>query len=257
MEFIQGPNRENQKVLYLSEFVSLSNDILMLDYNRKKKKKDKGESGDDYVLKSSLKTNTSRSMSKSRSLHGYDLEAINNQIVTKPSKNYMISLVKYRILNILNHLLDGFEPDHYVYFLYRRELNPECFRKTFAYQKYYFDKYYKSVYTKEVFFNHTQDTDKDEPIPCIMEIGFMCFYILKKLQPNIYEDPDERYQSQIMKLIPKKPKPTSDKNPNVLTGTWLFMCDISRSIYRTFKPKTSQVIKEELTRIQNSDSEIK
>ena len=115
-------------------------------------------------MKSSLKTIASKSFRRSKSQNEFDIMTIQNEIVTKPPNNYLISQAKYRILNILNHLLDGFDSNHYVFYLFRRELNPMCFRKTFAYQKYHFNDDYKSEYTNKVFFNHTQDTNLDGPV---------------------------------------------------------------------------------------------
>ena len=48
--------------------------------------------------------------------------------VTLPATNYMISLGKYRVLLLLNHLTDGFEPSDYVFYLYRREIRSRCFQ---------------------------------------------------------------------------------------------------------------------------------
>ena len=47
------------------------------------------------------------------------------------------------------------------------------------------------------------------------------------------------------------------KIPNIIKGAWFFMCDITSSVYRTFKPKTSQVVIGELARIQKDNDEIK
>ena len=85
----------------------------------------------------------------------------------------------------------------------------------------------------------------------------MCFYILKKLQPNISKDPDERYNTQIMKLVPHRPKPTSDADPSFFTGLWLFINDFVGSMYRTFKSRQSHIVIEDVLRIQNNDHEIK
>ena len=172
-EFIQGPNRKNQMVIIMSEFVGLSNDILMLDYKNKSKKGVIMADGTDKVKKSDLKTNSSKSIQKSKSITASTLNHLTEQVVTKPKLNFHISLAKYRILFILNHLLDGFKITDYVFYLYRRELNPDCWRKTFAYQKYYMDKYYKLDYTQDVFFNYVQENDDEQYIPCIIEIGFM------------------------------------------------------------------------------------
>ena len=122
---IQGPNRQNQLIIILSEFVNMSNDILMLDnhYNSKYNSKIQYY---EYISKSALKSGLNMSMSRSKSftVQGFS-QSDYSQIVAKPKNNYLLNLAKYRILNILNYLLDGFEPTDYVFYLYRRELNPE------------------------------------------------------------------------------------------------------------------------------------
>ena len=154
---IQGPNKNNQMTIILSEFVSMSNDILMLDNHYDSKFNSKIEYND-YVLKSALKSgaNMSMNMSRSMSFSNNDVSKIDySQFIAKPKNNYLLNLAKYRILNILNYLLDGFESSDYVFYLYRRELNPQCFRKIYASEKYYFDQFYKSKYQSKVFFNYT------------------------------------------------------------------------------------------------------
>jgi hypothetical protein len=58
--------------------------------------------------------------------------------IQNPSSNYMISMAKYHVLVLLNHLLDSHKATDYIYYLYRRELDPDGFRMNLAYQDYFF-----------------------------------------------------------------------------------------------------------------------
>ena len=122
---IQGPNKNNQMTIILSEFVNMSNDILMLDNHYDSKFNSKIEY-DEYILKSALKSGVNMSMGTSILVANNDANKLDySQVIAKPKNNYLLNLAKYRILNILNYLLDGFESTDYVFYLYRRELNPQ------------------------------------------------------------------------------------------------------------------------------------
>ena len=122
---IQGPNKNNQMTIILSEFVSMSNDILMLD-NHYDSKFNSKIGNDEYILKSALKSGVNMSMGTSILVANNDANKLDySQVIAKPKNNYLLNLAKYRILNILNYLLDGFESTDYVFYLYRRELNPQ------------------------------------------------------------------------------------------------------------------------------------
>ena len=195
LEFIQGPNKTNQTILINNDYVSNvsvqilemkhheSEDIYgeMLDHNRSLSK------GNSTTFKRSRFDNPSLSIGKS------SIKKIGNAEITLPTTNYMISLAKYWMLLILNHLTDGHEPSDYIFYIYRREINPEIFRQNFAYQQYFFNKRYRSQYKKELFFTYHENINRKNRSPMIMEIGFEFYFLLKKMEENIKLDYDERY----------------------------------------------------------------
>ena len=65
---------------------------------------------------------------------------------TQPQHNIMISKLKFRILKVLLHLLEGHEPDDDFYYEYRRKITPETFRLNLAYFYFFFHKYHKQQY---------------------------------------------------------------------------------------------------------------
>jgi hypothetical protein len=116
--------------------------------------------------------------------------------VPRPSTNFMISLAKFRVLLILNHLLDGFEVDDYVYYLYRRSFTPTMFRKNFAYQDYFYNHSFRGEYRTSLFFSYYQNLNKKDMSPYIAEIGFEFYFLLKKMEENFTIDPDETFHKK-------------------------------------------------------------
>ena len=115
---------------------------------------------------------------------------------SKPSSNFKISLAKYHSLMILNALLDGFEITDYVYYILRREIDPITLRTNFAYQYYFFKKFHMAEYRTNLFFRYHENINKDKSSPFVIEIGFLLFFLLKKMERNLIIDQDDRYTEQ-------------------------------------------------------------
>jgi hypothetical protein len=113
------------------------------------------------------------------------LANIDSQVLTGgeeiglPSSNYKISQLKYRISVILNHLLNGYNERDYIYYLYRREIDPKVFRKNFAYQYFFFTELNNAEYRTRHFFQYNLDLNAERLSPYIVEIGFQLFFLLK------------------------------------------------------------------------------
>ena len=55
-----------------------------------------------------------------------------------PENNVMISKLKYRVMKVLIHLLDGRLPDDDIFYEFRRKISPETIRLNLAYFHYFF-----------------------------------------------------------------------------------------------------------------------
>ena len=78
---------------------------------------------------------------------------------TQPETNFMISLVKLKSVTILLQLLVGRTSKSYVYYLYRRIIDPELFRLNLAYVYDFFTCFHSKEYTNDLFFKYTKDLD--------------------------------------------------------------------------------------------------
>jgi len=199
LEFIQGPNETNQNIFIINDFVpNVAELILDMDYKNKDYEKDVSNDPADRfnVSNNSITVKSQRPLQSSISVGKSGFKRVSEQNVARPSTNYMISLSKFRVLSILNHLLDGFEATDYVYYLYRRVLSPAIFRKNFAYQQYFFSKSCGTEYDTNLFFKFYQNFDKKNKSPFVIEIGFECYFLLKKMEDNFKVDFDETYHKK-------------------------------------------------------------
>jgi hypothetical protein len=202
LEFIQGPNRTNQNILIYNDFVSeIAKDILVLKYHDDEKDlddfihKDFGSSSS-FKMQSGTLRKTRQNRQTLSSVKASSEREYESSRASRPTTNYMISLSKYYVLQILNYLSDGFNYDEYVFYLYRRIIWPVTFRKILAYQHYFFTKRYDSQYSTDLFFTYYENINKKDKSPFIIEIGFECYFLLKKMEENIDHDYDEQYSKQ-------------------------------------------------------------
>ena len=197
LDLIQGPNKTNQVILINNDFIqNVAVQILAMEYHE-----DEFNYGKQLAQmnKSAIKNHSVTFRNKSKigipsiSIGKSSIKKLGNGEVTLPTTNYMISLCKYWTLLILNHLTDGYEASDYIFYIYRREINPEIFRLNFAFQKHFFSQMYKEDYKTELFFGYHENISKKMNSPMIMEIGFEFYFLLKKIEENIKLDYDERY----------------------------------------------------------------
>ena len=78
---------------------------------------------------------------------------------TQPQTNYMISLAKLKCASVLVQLLVGRNSKSYVYYLFRRIIDPEIFRLNLAYIYDFFTCYHNNEYTMDLFFSYNKDID--------------------------------------------------------------------------------------------------
>ena len=262
LEFIQGPNKTNQNLLIINDFVpDVAKIILSMRYRDGSKLQSPGISighSDQFSVKDSITFKRSRSFTNSISIGKSMSQKSNGEdIITLPSTNYMISLAKLRVLLILNHLCDGFEPHEYVFYLYRRELSPEDFRLNLAYQHAFFNNEFNGELKNEMFFSYYQNINIRDKSPFLIEIGFECYFLLKKIEENIKLDYDERYYDNIIKLLPKWDKPQTKVNHNVIPETFRFFRDITRLFFSICNKKSKKFSNDNIESSSENDSHIK
>ena len=259
LEFIQGPNRINQTILINNDFVpNVAVQILAMGYHE-----DEMEYGNKLnEINSSLSKAVTIGMTKSRlglpsiSVGRSSLKHYGNSEVTLPTTNYMISLAKYWILLILNHLTDGYQPSDYIYYIYRREINPDIFRQNFAFQRYFFLKFNKDQYKTELFFTYHQNINTKKT-PMIIEIGFELYFLLKKIEENIKLDYDERYTKSLVKLLPKWDKPQIKTQSNFVFETIFYFIDISKAMLSYCRTSTEKISFNQIKKLSEDDNLIR
>jgi hypothetical protein len=69
-----------------------------------------------------------------------------------PQNDFMISLIKYKAASILLTMVSHAEPDDYIFYVYRRVIDPDVFRLNFAYHSYFIDKFHNNEYDTNLFF---------------------------------------------------------------------------------------------------------
>ena len=228
LEFVQGPNRTNQDILIQHHFVDLANAILNLDYNQQEIDI-YGERGIHKQLSKQLSVldqmpSIRPSVSiKESAKHKFD---ISSEEITQPSNNFMTSLIKYKCLQVLLQLLVGRSPTSYIYYLYRRVLEPRTFRLNFAYQSYFLEKFHKDEYRLELFFRYDQHIDSKVESPMIIEVGFYLYFLLMRMQENLIRDYDDKYYKYILKLLSQRNRSSSNVQNNTFISFWFFLQDV-------------------------------
>ena len=228
LEFVQGPNRINQDILMQHHFVDLANAILNLEYNQEEI---------DTFGRSEIEEQPSKQLSyleatpsvrpsvsiKESAKHKFD---ISSDEIKQPSNNFMTSLIKYKCLLVLLQLLVGRSPTSYIYYLYRRVLEPKTFRLNFAYQSYFFEKFHKNEYRLDLFFKYDKHVDSKIESPMIIEVGFYLYFLLMRMQENLIRDYDDKYNKYILRLLSKRNQSSSNVQNNTIITFGYFLKDV-------------------------------
>lgn len=253
---MQGPNYANQEILIQHNFIEVANAILKFDYR-----------DDEEIIRSTEKNNVgalSKQLSLAQSIHSIRAKSqgqsggksrfdISNDDITLPINNFMISLIKYRCLLVLSQLLEGRSTKSYVYYSFRRILDPTVFRQNFAYQSYFMKKFHRNEYTLGMFFKYNSDIDRTFDSPLIIEVGFILYFLLMKMQQNLYQDMDEKYYKRLICLLSEKEKAASTTHKNLLLMFIDFLVDLWRLCTRCCRKHTGVISLKKISTIQNSD----
>ena len=108
-----------------------------------------------------------------------------------------------------------------------------------------------------MFFSYYKNINIRDQSPFLIEIGFECYFLLKKIEKNIKLDYDERYYDNIIKLLPKWDKPQTKVNHNVIAETFRFFRDIIRFFFSLCRKKTKKFNNENVESASENDSNIK
>ncbi|CAI2387002.1 unnamed protein product [Moneuplotes crassus] len=263
MEFNRGPNKINQEIIVERGFISVANEILKMDYNveeevqentnlRPKLKPTKQLSllnGDSYG-KSSLPSLSKKSSRKRREEVYYGDE------VTQPQNNFMISMVKYKSLLILLELLVGRNRTNYVYYILRRVLDPDVFRKNFAYQAYFVKRFHRNEYSIKLFFRYNLDVETDNNSPLIVEVGFNLYFLLMRMSANLAVDMDEKYYNRLVRFITLRETKSYKNNQWLIEDLWDFTKSLVNIFISNCHKKNKLIQMEEVTHIVKQDAEI-
>ena len=114
---------------------------------------------------------------------------------------------------------------HYIYYSFRRSLDPEIFRKNFVYQNYFIKNYHSNGYQTDLFLRDEIDVNKIVKSLLIIEIGFLLYFILMKMQKKLAIDFDENY-SEIINLIPEEKKMYTTVSTNIFFEIFQLLKDI-------------------------------
>lgn len=210
----------------------------------------------------------SKQITNIQSLHSFKLRSdrggsgkhkfdVSEDEIVPPANNFMISILKYNCLMVLLQLLAGRRPTSYVYYTLRRVLDPDTFRLNFAYQYYFVRKFHKGEYNMKLFFRYDRDVDVTNQSPLIIEIGFNLYFLLMKMQRNLFNDMDEKYYNRIICLLSQKEKAASTIRQNLFMTIVSFFVDAYRLCTRCCKKNYTVISAQKIQHIKNSDREMK
>jgi hypothetical protein len=182
---------------------------------------------------------------------------VTTDVTALPANNFMISMLKYKCLLVLMELLNDRDPSSYVYYLLRRVIEPDVFRKNFAYQEYFIKKFHKSTYSLKMFFRYNNNVDSITGSPLIIEVGYLLYFMLMKMRPNLVGEMDEKYYNRLVKLLSNKDKMPSVGGKNMVLSIIDFTNDIGRLISGVFKKKENIIVIEKVNEIAKSDIEMR
>ena len=113
-------------------------------------------------------------------------------------------------------------PSSYVYYTFRRVLDPDVFRKNFAYQDYFIKKFHKGQYSLKMFFRYNRSVDDEKNSPLIIEIGFHLYFLIMKMYPNLALDMDEKYEKRLVNLLSVKESKSSSPSKWLIVNMYYF-----------------------------------
>ena len=244
LEFNYGPNIINQDIVIQKGFIQIANEILKMDYKDDQEVKEEGGRNLNKKTQSGGKTEHFNSkhflanpspLSSAKNFSRKDKNEINWDEVTQPKTNFMISMLKYKTLLILSQLLVGRNRSSSVYYSLRKILDPDVFRRNFAYQKYFISKFHSNQYSLKMFFRYNLDVNDEKNSPLIMEVGFQLYFMIMKMSSNLAVDMDEKYYNRLIKLLSIKEANLSTNSKGLIFNIYSFTLHMKNAIFSCYK----------------------
>jgi hypothetical protein len=127
----------------------------------------------------------------------------------------------------------------------------------FAYQEYFIRKFHKNDYSLKMFFRYNNNVDNATGSPLIIEVGYLLYFMVMKMHPNLVGEMDEKYYNRLVKLLSNKDKLTSIGSKNMMSSMFDFTVDLGHLIVGAFKKKENIVAIEKVNEIAKSDTQMR
>ena len=148
-------------------------------------------------------------------------------------------------------MLAGHNSQSYVYYTFRRVLEPDMFKLNFAYQSYFMRKFHKGEYTLNMFYRYNLDVDSEDKSPLIIELGFNLYYLLILMKKHFQYDMDEKYNNHLLNLISPKESSSATINKNIFLTLIDFAIDFYNLCTRCCRSHTRNVSIERVHKIKD------
>jgi hypothetical protein len=127
----------------------------------------------------------------------------------------------------------------------------------FAYQEYFIRKFHKNNYSLKMFFRYNNNVDSATGSPLIIEVGYLLYFMLMKMHPNLVGEMDEKYYNRLVTLLSNKDKLTSISGKNMVYSMFDFTVDLGYLIAGVFKKKQNIIALEKVYEIAKSDIQMR
>ena len=182
---------------------------------------------------------------------------VHDNEISMPSTNFMIGLSKFKWVTILLQLLVGRDPNSYVYYLFRRVLDPELFRLNLAYTYDFRSRYNNGKYTMDLFFKYSRSIDDPDDSPLIIEIGFRLYYLLLKMKDNFYIDMDEKYLNRVLVLLSSRTKSSDTVKKGIIGEFTDFFSDVYDLVTYWWRATSNNVVKSRVYSLKENDNKMR
>ena len=166
-------------------------------------------------------------------------------------------MAKFKCVTVLLQILVGREPSSYVYYHFRRVLDPELFRLNLAYVYDFRQQYNEGKYTMNLFFKYIKDFDNADESPLIIELGFRLYFLLIRMKDNLYLDMDEKYYNRILVHLSTKTNSSSRIKKGIIMESFDFMSDLYDLINTWWKHRIKKISINRVHEIKDDNDEIK
>ena len=177
--------------------------------------------------------------------------------ISQPANNYMISLAKFKWTTVLLQMLIGSDPTSYVFYHYRRVLDPELFRLNLAYVSDFANRYNDGKYTMDLFYKYNKNYDETDDSPLIIELGFRLYFLILRMKDNLILDMDEKYLNRILALLSQRTKSSGTVKKGILMEFFDFSADVYELVTFWWRQTRDNVVQSRVHSIKENDNAMK